>query len=400
MRSPRPLALFASLAFAAPAFAQRTVAYDTVSDGTPAAVTCGFCAGEKFGVVFYELPSGGGLRADELPLTLSAIQLAVARVRVVGSALSGGYTCQGSNADGSVDLNVEVYAGQTVPTDIRTLPATGEWPGETAILETEATATVSVATTDGGSEFNVTLNEIVVPDGGVRIDPPNTYLRVVVRIPSGGSSSSCSELSMMSPGAVAIRDDDGRVAPRRSLIWAAGVDVGIPGVGIPSGWYWNEDVPDDGGGTGINGDWAIRVVVQSVGSPPTDAGVTPRDAGADDGGMSEMDAAVPADAGDGSCSLDRDCGGGERCVMGRCERTTCTRAEDCGGGRTCVDGRCRNLCDVDRDCEGGEVCSTAGECRPAGDSGGCGCSLPGRSGSGAPALVALGLVLLALRRRR
>lgn len=395
---------------ALPAHAQRTLAYDTVSDGFPAAVTCGFCAGEKFGVVFYELPGGTGLRADEFPLTLTAIQIAVARIRVVSGDL-GFPMCEGSNLAGTVDLTLDVYAGETVPTSIRNLPATGVWPGETMVLTTEATATVSVATADGGSEFNVTLNEIPIPDGGVLVEAPATYLRVVATIPGGGSSASCDFGGLPSPGAVAIRDDDGRVAARRSLIYALPVE----GFGVPGGWYWNEEVPDTlGGGTGVAGDWALRISVSPSGAPPVDAGPTPpRDAGTsdagpiatDDAGVS-LDASTPFDGGTSSCTMDSQCGGGERCVDGACVRTTCTTTDECGGGRSCVDGRCRNLCDTDRDCEGGEVCdATEGVCRPAdsgGGDGGCSCRAPGAgSSSSAPfAGLALGLAWLTRRRRR
>lgn len=399
---------------ALPAHAQRTVAYDTVSDGFPAAVTCGFCAGEKFGVVFYELPGGTGLRADEFPLTLTAIQIAIARIRVTGSALGGGYMCAGSNMEGTVDLTLDVFAGETVPTSIRNLPASGAWPGETMVLTTEATATVSVATADGGSEFNVTLNEIPIPEGGVLVEAPATYLRVVASIPGGGSSASCTELGFTSPGAVAIRDDDGRVAARRSLIYALPVDLGGLG-GIPGGWYWNEEVPsDDGGPPGVAGDWALRISVSPSGAPPVDAGPTPpRDAGTSDAGPiatddagTSSDASTPFDGGTSSCTMDSQCGGGERCVDGACVRTTCTTTDECGGGRSCVDGRCRNLCDTDRDCEGGEVCdATEGVCRPAdsgGGDGGCSCRAPGAgSSSSAPfAGLALGLAWLTRRRRR
>lgn len=397
--------------FALPAHAQRTVAYDTVSDGFPAAVSCGFCAGEKFGVVFYELPSGGGLRADEFPLTLTAIQVAVARVRVVVEGL--GSMCEGSNMAGTVDLTIDVFAGETVPTNIRSLPPSGAWPGETMVLTTEATATVSVATTDGGSEFNVTLNEIPIPDGGALVEAPATYLRVVVTIPSGGSSATCNLGGLPSPGAVAIRDDDGRIAGRRSLIYAVPIEIGE--LGIPGGWYWNEEVPPEetGAPPGIAGDWALRISVSPSTAPPVDAGPTPpRDAGVDagsitlgDGGVSTDGGSTPFDGGAASCTADRECGGGERCVDGACVRATCTTTDECGGGRSCVDGRCRNLCDTDRDCEGGEVCDAAeGVCRLAdtggGGDGGCSCRAPGTSGSNTVPFASLAFCLAFLLRRR
>jgi MYXO-CTERM domain-containing protein len=398
---------------AVPTHAQRTVAYDTVSDGFPAAVTCGFCAGEKFGVVFYELPGGTGLRADEFPLTLTAIQIAVARIRVTGDVF--GRVCSGSNMAGTVDLTLEVFAGESVPTAVRNLPASGAWPGERMVLTTDTTVTVSVATTDGGSEFNVTLNEIPIPDGGVLVEAPAAYLRVVASVPGGGSSTSCTDLGFTSPGAVAIRDDDGRVAPRRSLIYALPIELGGLG-GIPGGWYWNEEVPpeEDGAPPGIAGDWALRISVSPSGAPPVDAGPTPaRDAGTSDGGPimsddagSSADASIPFDGGTSGCTMDSQCGGGERCIDGGCVRTTCTTTDECGGGRSCVDGRCRNLCDTDRDCEGGEVCgATEGVCRPAdssGGDGGCSCGAPG-AGASSPApfvSLAVGLAWLARRRRR
>ena len=50
---------------AAPAFAQQTtIQYDDVAQDVDAAITCGFCAMEKFGTIFYELPGGGGLPGE------------------------------------------------------------------------------------------------------------------------------------------------------------------------------------------------------------------------------------------------------------------------------------------------------------------------------------------------
>jgi MYXO-CTERM domain-containing protein len=385
------------LALALPASAQRTVAYDTVSEGTPAAVTCGFCAMEKFGTVFYSLGTPGGLEADEFPFTLTAVQVAIARTRVVGDILSG-YTCQGSDMGGTVNFTIEVYAGETVPMSIMALPTTGPWAGETLVYEaSDVPLETSVATMDGGNMFNVMINEFALPDGGVMVEAPNTYLRVVFTIPGGGgSSASCTDLGLTPPAAVSIRDDDGRIAARRSLILATDVDLG--GIGIPGGWYWNEDVPDMlGGGTGVNGDWAIRIKIQPMSMSGSDGGV-----GRDGGPSAGSDGGPGGDGGmsGGMCTTSSECAGGEVCEGGFCVRTACTTTAECGGGRTCVDGRCRNLCDTDSECAGGEVCDTgAGVCRDANE-GGCGCRVAARTKGTPVALLGLGLLAaIAIRRR-
>lgn len=383
------LLLGMALSWASVASAQRTVAYDTASEMTPAAVSCGFCGGEKFGVVFYELPTGGGLRPSEFPLSLRQVLVAVARANIDDTL-----TCSGSAMGGTVNVNVEVYAGQEVPVSIRSLPRDGVWPGETEVFSMMGVPLeLSVADMEGSSRYNVMINSISLGEMGVPVDAPLTYLRVVFTIPTGsGTSFYCGFSGFPEPGALAIRDDDGRIAPRRSLILSIGGDAG-------SGWMWNEEIVDiNTGATGINGDWLVRIQVQSTGSPTRDAGP------AGDGGPG-------GDGGAGaSCTMDVDCRGGERCVGGRCVRTSCTSDVDCAGGMACVGGMCRNLCTVDSDCRGGETCE-GGRCTPVGtgggDEGGC-CSVAAgarqRDERGALAVMLLGAAIAGagwrLRRRR
>ena len=387
MRLGLGLALAGALSWGGVAEAQRTVAYDTAAEMTPAAVSCGFCAGEKFGVVFYALPTAGGLLPSDFPLSLRQILVAIARARIDDTL-----TCQGSAMGGTVNVDLAVYAGMTVPSDIRSLPPSGTWPGETEVFTMSGVPLeLSVADMEGSMRYNVMINSIMLGEMGVPVDVPNTYIRVVFTIPSGSMTSFyCEFAGFPEPGAVAIRDDDGRVAPRRSLIYSVGGDFG-------AGWYWNEEVTDPTMGTTLNGDWVVRLQVQPMGGR-TDAGPT-----------TGMDGGTADAGGTTSCSGDVDCMGGERCIGGRCVRTTCTSDVDCAGGMACVEGMCRNLCSVDSDCRGGETCE-GGRCTPVGggggDDGGC-CSVAAgarpreeRVGWGVVGLVGLAAVMGWRRWRR
>ena len=384
------LALF--FAVASPARAQRRIAYDTLTAMTPGAVSCGFCANERFGVVFRPLDSGGGLRPSDFPLTLDSIEVAVARAVVTGDFISG-YMCMGSTVGGAVAMQVEAYAGTTAPrTSIMSFPGTGPWPGETMLFMQSVDLTVSTETAAGSGMYDVMVNTVAMSPA-IRIDPPNTYVRVAVTIPSGGMSSSCTDLGLPEPAAVALRDDDGRIENNTSFIYSVG--------GVGTGWLWNEDmsiVDPATFQTGIRGDWLVRLNVSSV-AGPTDAGTTPTDAGTapTDAGTTPTDGGSSA-----SCTMDSQCAGGERCVSGRCQRLSCTAATDCAGGMTCVEGRCRNLCTSNAECVGGEVCDmAAGYCVAAGSMrGGCGCRIAGGSAPSGVAFLALAALGLSVWRRR
>ncbi|GAB5544883.1 MAG: hypothetical protein SangKO_046430 [Sandaracinaceae bacterium] len=387
------------------ALAQRAVQYDTVSETTPAAVSCGFCAGEKFGIVFRPLSEGRGLRADEFPLVVNTMQIAVARAVVTRSG-SFGFECRGSTDMGSVSMMLELYAGETPPSgSIVGNPADGPWPTETLVFAESAELEVSVETTAGSSMYNVMFNTVNV-DMGVRVPQPNTYLRAVVTIPAGGMSDSCSDLMLSGPGAVGIRDNDGRIENEVSFIFARNPFDEI--IGISEGWHWNEDpeITDDSGTSGINGDWAIRLDVNPMGMTMTDAGMPDSGVMDPDSGMSmPMDSGTtpPPEDGGGTpmCAMDADCAGGERCVEGMCRRVTCAAASDCAGGMTCVEGMCRNLCTSSAECMGGEVCDdAAGYCVPVGEEsgGGCGCRVGATRSAGLALLLPL-FGLLLFRRR-
>jgi MYXO-CTERM domain-containing protein len=387
-------------ALAAPAAAQRTIAYDTVSEMTPAAISCGFCSGEKFGVIFREIAPGVGLQEDEFPLTINSFQIAVASANVMMDSSGLAFQCIGSGAGGTVGVQFEAYAGAETPTgSILMKPVDGPWPGETMVFAESVDLERSTETTPGSAMYNVMINTIMV-DGGVTVEAGNTYVRVVATIPSGGMSASCGLLGLSPPGAVGIRDDDGRIDNEVGFIYALNPASGL--IGIPQGWHWNESMQIEdinGGPPGISGDWLIRMDVTPASGPPPDAGTTPDGGSTADSGMPPM--------GDGGtttmCTTDSECAGGESCESGMCVRVSCTSATDCTGGMTCVEGRCRNLCSADPECAGGEVCDTAaGYCVPvgSGDDGGCGCRVQ-RPGSLPPAFfLSLGVLALLLRRRR
>ncbi len=389
------------------ALAQRTIQFDTISASTPAAISCGFCGGEKFGVVFRELPGMRGLRVDDFPLRLNSIDVALASATVVLSGLEA--MCIGSTAGGTISVEVEAYAGMTAPTGaIDSNPTTGPWPGETLIFGESVDIARSVEDPAGSNMYNVMINTITV---GAMVDAPNTYIRVAVTIPNGGSSASCMTVGLPPPGAVGLRDNDGRIADNTSFILAA--EVPLLGLG---GWQWNESPEIEG--TGINGDWLVRLDVRPNMMTGTDAGVPGADAGpAEDAGAATTDAgpggmdagmvtapdagAGLSDAGSAMCVADTDCRGGQRCLAGRCQTEVCVSASDCAGGMTCVEGRCQNLCTSNADCRGGETCDTAaGYCAPVVVDGGCSCRASGAESGPVGTLIPFGLLLALLWRRR
>lgn len=286
MRFASTLPLAAALALCcapAPAAAQRTLAQDTLSGDTPVALTCGFCATERFGAVFRELPAPArGLESGDFPIVVDAIRLAMADASVVGSGAS--LTCEGATGGGTALVDIEVWTGETPPTgNIRDEPLV-DWPGETLVWATvDAPVELSVAESDGSARYGVMFNRFLIEDEGgmpVRIEPPNTYLRVVVTMNAGAISSAvCDGASLDPPGGFPMRDDDGRIADERSFIYAAG-----------TGWLWNEEA-------GIDGDWGVRVDITAEGSPAGDGGAGDVDAGAAIDAGAVTDAGAAADAG-------------------------------------------------------------------------------------------------------
>ena len=278
------------------ASAQEIIQYDQVAVGNDAAAVCGFCATEKFGAIFYEL-NGSGLRPGSFPLRIEDIQVAVAGTRVVGDLISG-FTCQGDATGGAVDADLEIYAGAAVPSNITQLPA-GQWPGETVIVgQNRVTLQKSVDSSPPNNQWNLQINTLTV---GQTVLTGNTYIRVVISIPRGGSSTSCAAIGEQPPAFSPFRDDNGRVGQRRGFIYQLGLQIPDLGINEPPQWTWLEDVQDvfNGGTTGINGDWLLRMRVTPLSSVPTDAGVTNDatvDAGPVDSGPLE-DGGIDADAG-------------------------------------------------------------------------------------------------------
>lgn len=290
--------------------AQVTFSHDTLSTGSPVAVSCGFCAGERYGVVFRDLPAPSrGLEGRDFPLTLRSLQVAVASATVTGTA--GAYSCGGS-ADGSAALvDVEVWAGVTPPVgSIRTLSATGGWADDEVLVWGGVDVPLRRSVDDGAGSFVTSFNELMLLDEmemPLRVEGPSTYLRVVVSLNSGdGSSASCADASLEAPTTFPLRDDDMVVNSERAFIYAAGV-----------GWLWNEEA-------GINGDWAVRVEVSPSSAPPVMDGGTPiddggvvvdasvEDAGMDDGAIADSSA---PDGGAADSTPEPPGGGGGGCTI-------------------------------------------------------------------------------------
>ena len=280
---------------------------DDIRIDSEAYISCGFCAGEKFGALFYDpvLPTA------TFPLTLSKIKVALASITVVQSG--GGFICE-PGAGGMLNVSYEAYAGTSVPSSITALPQNGIWPGETILMPlTSVPITLSEPTSPGASDYRLNLNEI--PINGVTVPPPHTYIRVVFTIPTGAvQSASCSALGLGPPGGVSFRDTDITGRSRRNFIYQ--ID---PTNIVGDRWVFNEAFIDPVSGSNINGDWIIRLEVESTGggtagdagvaigqdatpNPPADSGPqTPADSGA---AVPDPDSGIVInqDAGSGSIS--------------------------------------------------------------------------------------------------
>jgi MYXO-CTERM domain-containing protein len=278
--------------------AQRIVAQDTLSTSTPAAITCGFCEGERYGVIFRELDAGG-LRPADFPLTIRSLRVAIASARVTGSAPS--FDCEGLTVAGNALADLELWAGSEPPSDLSGVGAEDPWTTGEELLWAAADVPLmkSTADADGSPMIEAGFNELQPVDEmeePIRVGADIRYIRAVVRIQAGlaGSSASCDAVGQEPPSVFPLRDNDGVITDERSFIYANG-----------PGWLWNEDA-------GIDGDWAIRLEVRSDGSPDSDAGPSTSDGGLDvDGGSatdggSALDAAATdggsTSAGGGGCS--------------------------------------------------------------------------------------------------
>ncbi len=262
---------------AASALAQRVVAYDTLGGG-PSAVTCGFCAGERFGVVFRELPPPArGLEPGDFPLELRGVRVALANAVVSGGVCAGGTT------GGTATVDLEIYAGSTPPTgDLRDRPTDAPWEGETLLWAGVGLPLVrSSLDGEGSTTFVVSFNDLQIRgemDEPLVVEAPHRYLRVVFTLGEEAhrNRAGCEDAGLVSPTAFPMRDDDGVVAPERSFLWGQG--------GL--GWQWNEAV-------GVNGDWAVRAEIRPLETGTPDAGI---DAGTDAGNGS-LDASAETDGG-------------------------------------------------------------------------------------------------------
>jgi MYXO-CTERM domain-containing protein len=279
--APRSTAAFAivTLCTTGALAQQETIQYDSVVVDTQAAITCGFCAGEKYGVIFYALGPTDGLQPTQFPFMLDTLQLPIAPTQVTGDILSG-FVCEPRAESGMVGIDLEIYTGRTIPGTIDN-QSTGAWPDETLIFgPVSASLEYSAENPVGSGSWEVRLNTIQI---GTMVSAPDTYVRVVVNIGNGGSSEACSLLSLSPPNISPFRDNDGRVGPRRNFIREAANSL----LGTPEKWTWTEDVMDLTTGATINGDWMIRLQItpQTV-VPPDDAGIDDSaiaDAGADSG---------------------------------------------------------------------------------------------------------------------
>jgi hypothetical protein len=288
----RALLVLVTSLWATEAAAQRLVAHDTLSRDTPSVVSCGFCGDEVIGVVFRELGGIGGLRPSDFPLRLSGVQVALAAARTDGTS------CTAESVGGTVAVEVEVWAGSTPPSALPGADVTFgmPWPGEALVFASEAVPVeLSTPTMDGSTLFNLQFNAFEPRDDAnepIVVAEGNTYLRVAVRLPRSGQNNPVCAAPLETPAGFPLRDDDGRIAPERSFLYAGGV-----------GWLWNETAR-------VNGDWAIRVEVAPM-PVARDAGSA--DAGGADGGAGDAGSLDAGSADAGTLTP----GGGCGCRAGR-----------------------------------------------------------------------------------
>lgn len=269
------LALVLALPLAASA--QRRLVHDTLTMDSPAGIVCGFCATERFGVVFRELESPRrGLEPGDFPIVLESIEVVI--------AAAYGNPCMASGTGGTIIAPIEIYAGTMLPSGDISTNSEFEWPGETLVWAADAPIELSAGNAGGMYEFQ--FNVLMVRD---EMDMPITiasgnYVRVVVTVPEGtmGTSPQC-EPTYQAPAGAAVRDNDGLIAGERNFVFAAG--------GL--GWFWNEAPPSPI--PRIDGDWGVRLSYFAMGTGEVDAGMTTIDAGGVDAGR--FDAGAELDAG-------------------------------------------------------------------------------------------------------
>jgi len=272
------LAALATLLTSSVTSAQRTIAHDTLSDTTPSAIQCGFCAQERYGVIFRELPAPArGLDPADFPLILRSVDVAVANARSVGGM------CVSSTGTREELIHLRVFAGSTPPSgEISALPVDEPWPGESLVYDNSATPVqLSSSESDTSDDYDVNFNRLIIlseTSEPLRIESPNTYLRVEVTLGEGEASMSdgCS-LPSAPPNAMPLLDRDGTITPERNYIYAQG-----------AGYLWNRSRFFD-----IMGDWALRLQVESLGSTPEPGDAGPMDAGTAMDASFSMDADIP-----------------------------------------------------------------------------------------------------------
>src|SRR5688572_23837586 len=146
-------------------------------------LSCGFCAGERYGIVFRTLDGvDEGIDPAAFPIEIDAIQFSLAAGEIVGTA--GAYECRPREEAGTASVTIDVYGGETPPTDILELPAEGPWPGETVLLPTsEVEAVASLADADG--RYDLQLNTFHASEDPIRVEEPHTYVRVIITLLAG-----------------------------------------------------------------------------------------------------------------------------------------------------------------------------------------------------------------------
>lgn len=292
-----PVSVLATCTFSTVGLAQQRLVQDTLGGSTPGSVNCGFCAGERFGVVFRELPSPlRGLVPGDFPVVLESVEIAVA-------AANPATGCAASQTGGTATIPMEIYVGSVLPSEddgiVRLYDPSGPWPGETLLWA--ADARLALSTADAAGAYSVNFNLLRIRDemgATIRVES-GAYLRVVLTIPAdpSGTSSSCAALGFDPPaiGFPFLDRDQSDTTDRRSFIYAAGI-----------GWIWNSEgwspVP------AFPSDWSVRLTLFTFGPGPSDGGAAMLDAGSPLVDASASMDASTTDAGSGTPAGGCSCG--------------------------------------------------------------------------------------------
>ena len=174
----RIITVASAIALAAPVSAQPTeLRNDNVRIDSTAAISCGFCAMDKFGAIFYLADFPG----VSFPMNLTKVKIALSN-SLPTQTLD---TCTAATS-GMTNITYTVYVGQRNQNDFNFSPISsypqGAWPTETLVTSGSAPITFSVPTGSANGanpNYNLMLNEIPINNATNFGNANDKYIRVL-----------------------------------------------------------------------------------------------------------------------------------------------------------------------------------------------------------------------------